>query len=155
MNGNTEHYRLDRIAMRRLRRAAFLLRIVGFVDCLAGLVALLPWRAIETIHQSLGLGSLPAHPTVEYLVRSVSLLHVVFGVLLVFLSYNIVRFTPVIRCVVCLLGITALALIPVDWVSGMPLWWVISQVGGLLAIASYLWWAFCAHGIENHEVPAA
>ena len=138
--------------MPRFRRAAFLLRFVGFADCLAVVVAFLPWQMIERVHQSLRLGALPDHATVEYLVRSVSLLHAVFGALLVFLSYDIVRFAPVVRCIACLLCVTALALIPVDRLSGMPLWWSVLQVGGLLVIGTYLWWALRVPGESGDEV---
>ncbi|MBI1314958.1 hypothetical protein GC176_27005 [bacterium] len=122
----------------RIRRVALTLRFVGLLDSLAVVVAFLPWSLIEAAHAALGLGGMPRHATTEYLVRSVSLLHALLGALLVFLSYHVVRCAAVIRCLATLLSVLAALLVPVDVLSGMPLWWGVAQCGGLLAIGVFL-----------------
>lgn len=122
----------------RVRRVVLTLRIVGAADCLAVVVAFLRWELIEHVHAALGLGEVPRQATVEYLVRSVSLLHAMFGALLVFLSFNVARCAELIRVLAALLCVAALLLVPVDLLAGMPLWWMIAQCGGLLAIGVFL-----------------
>ena len=122
----------------RLVRAALVLKVVGIADCLAVLLAFLPWTVIEQIHSFVGAGELRQEPLIEYLVRSVSLLHAMFGVLLVLLSGDVARYRDLIRSLAKLLSLAAIILAFVDLQAGLPLWWLATQCGGLLGIGAYL-----------------
>lgn len=119
-------------------RVALLLKVVGIADCLAAVVAFLPWAVIEQVHSVVGAGELTQEPTVEYLVRSVSLLHALFGALLVLLSADVARYRDLIRGLAKLLCLVAVLLFAVDLQVGVPLLWMITQCGGLLGIGVYL-----------------
>ena len=123
---------------RQLSRVALLLKLVGIADCLAAVVAFLPWTVIEQVHSVVGSGELNQEPTVEYLVRSVSLLHALFGALLVLLSADVARYRDLIRGLAKLLCLVAVLFATVDLQVGVPLLWMITQCGGLLAISIYL-----------------
>lgn len=126
------------VECRRLARVALVLRVVGIADCLAVVVAFLPWTVIEQIHSLVGAGELRQEPTVEYLVRSVSLLHAMFGALLVLLSCDVARYLDLIRSLAKLLCLVAILLAVVDLRAGLPFWWLTTQCGGLLCIGLYL-----------------
>jgi len=123
---------------RQLARVACLLRVVGIADCLAVVVAFLPWDIIAAMHSAIGAGELTREPTVEYLVRSVSLLHAIFGAMLVLLSADVTRYLDLIRGLAKLLCLAAILLAVVDQQSGVPLWWAIAQCGGLLGMGLFL-----------------
>ncbi len=124
--------------LRRAGQAAVLLRVVGFADCLAVIVAFLPWSMIEQAHRLVGTGELPREPTVEYLVRSVSVLHAMFGALLVLLSRDVARYAELIRGLAKLSCLAGVLLFVVDLQSAVPLWWAIAQCGGLVGIGMFL-----------------
>ena len=123
---------------RRFGRVALLLRIVGLVDCLAVAVAFLPWTLIEQVHSLAATGELSREPTVEYLVRSVSVLHAMFGAVLVLLSFDVPRYTELIRGLAKLTCVAGVLLFVVDLQAAVPFWWAIAQSGGLIAIGVFL-----------------
>ncbi len=129
-NANTEQ--------RRFGRVALLLRVVGVVDCLAVTVAFLPWSLIEQVHSLVASGELSSEPAVEYLVRSVSVLHAMFGALLVLLSRDVPRYAELIRGLAKLTCVAGVLLFVVDRQAGVPLWWAIAQSGGLVTIGVFL-----------------
>jgi hypothetical protein len=126
----------DRVALQS--RVGLLLRVVGIADCLAITVAVLPWSMIEQAHWLVGTGELPREPTVEYLVRSVSILHAMFGALLVLLSRDVARYADLIRGLGKLACSAGILLLVIDLQSAVPLWWATAQCGGLMAIGLFL-----------------
>ncbi len=128
-----------------LARAALALKVVGITDCLAVVVAFLPWTVIEQVHSLVGAGELRQEPTVEYLVRSLSLLHAMFGALLVLLSRDVARYLDLTRGLARLLCLAAILLAVVDLQAALPLWWLITQCGGLFGIGVYLLLSLGSH----------
>lgn len=122
----------------RHRHAAVLLRVVGIADALAFVVVVLPWTVIEQAHAAIGLGHMPRQPVVEYLVRSVSLLHAVFGVVLVQLAQNVRYYAPLLRRLAVLMCLLGVALLPLDLNARLPLWWVALQCGGITIFGTCL-----------------
>ena len=76
-----------------------LLRLTAVVLLTALFPAVMPFAWMDATHQWLGLGKLPDAPIVGYLTRSLSALYAVHGVLVLYLSLDVRRFLPVIRCV--------------------------------------------------------
>ena len=74
-----------------------LLRLVGGL-CLLALVSLwMPRSWIHAAHRWLVWGEFPAAPIAEYLARSVSALSAFYGGLLVAMSFDVVRYSPLVR----------------------------------------------------------
>ncbi|MCL4178716.1 MAG: hypothetical protein KJ072_13370 [Verrucomicrobia bacterium] len=99
------------------------LRILAVPVLLAIPCALLPMDRMDAIHQGLGLGPLPAAPILEYLARSSSLLYGFHGFILLLVASDVRRYLPVIW----LLGgagfAFGLAMLVIDHVAGLPVYW--------------------------------
>ncbi len=112
-----------------------LLRLMGGV-CLVALISLwMPRSWIEAGHRWVGWGEFSAAPIAEYLVRSVSALSAFYGGLLIALSFDVRRYTPLIRYqAVAIMALSACGIVVGRW-AGLPLWFV----GGDAAAC----WAYC------------
>jgi hypothetical protein len=100
-----------------------LLRLGGAALLLALPAAFLPFAWMDAIHHRVGLGALPDVPIIGYLTRSISIMYAIHGALILFLSFNVRRYLPVIR----FLALTGLAfglgMIWIDLAAGMPRHW--------------------------------
>jgi hypothetical protein len=112
-----------------------LLRLIGGV-CLLALVSLwMPRSWIGAGHRWLGWGAFPAAPIAEYLARSVSGLSAFYGGLLVVLSFDVRRYSPLVRYqAVAIMVLSACGVVVGGW-AGVPLWFVVGD-----AVAC---WAYC------------
>ncbi len=102
---------------------AWLLRGLGTVDLLAVVVVFLPGEMILASHRLTGLGSLPDAPLVGYLIRTSSALYGLHGALILFLSFDVPRYRPVIRLLGWLAMVHGALNLFIGAVVGMPLWW--------------------------------
>jgi len=109
------------------RWLVLLLRLIGAV-CLLALVSLwMPRSWIDAGHRWLGWGEFPAAPIAEYLARSVSALSAFYGGLLVALSFDVVRFSPLVRYqAVAIMVLSACGVVVGAW-AGVPLWFVLGD----------------------------
>src|SRR5438552_11361982 len=75
----------------------WLLRLSGGVELCAIPFLLFPFAWMNDVHDRvLGLGPLPNAPIVEYVARSLSALYAVHGAVVFRLSFDVVRFRPLI-----------------------------------------------------------
>jgi hypothetical protein len=123
------------------RALAWLLRLVGGIELCAIPFIFIPFPLMGSIHDRvLGFGPLPERPIVEYMARSLSALYAVHGAVVFFLSFDVVRYRPLIRLLGGIhfgLGIVVLG---IDAAAGVPIWWVAVEgpgiaVGGALVLA--------------------
>lgn len=117
-----------------------LLRLIGAIDCLALLAALMPRTLIESVSTRLGFAPFPPGPLAEYLARSTSLLYALHGALLLFIAGDVVRYLPLIRWLGVLAAIHGTLILAIDLQLGMPGWWCAAEgptfaVSGLLLLA--------------------
>jgi hypothetical protein len=106
------------------RWLVLLLRIVGSV-CLLALVALwMPRSWIDAGHRGLGWGPFPAAPIAEYLARSVSALSAFYGGLLIVLSFDVRRYSPLIRYQAAAIMVLSASGVVVGRWAGVPGWFV-------------------------------
>lgn len=103
------------------------LRIMGTIDVLAIVATLMPDAWIELGHQWTGMGEFPRSPIAFYLARSASALYALHGIMIVFMSFEVERFLPLIRFLSKLAIIHGLVVVAVDWTSEMPFWWVLAE----------------------------
>ena len=105
------------------QRQAWLLRLAAVIDMLAFPWVVVPRSWMEASHAWLGMGEMPAGAVVDFTIRQSAFFYGMHGVLLWWLSRDVVRFQPIVR----LIGWTYLIFGPVffliDWTSGTPSWW--------------------------------
>lgn len=106
-----------------VQRQAWLLRLAAVIDMLAFPWVVVPRSWMEASHAWLGMGEMPAGAVVDFTIRQSAFFYGMHGILLWWLSRDVVRFQPIVR----LIGWTYLIFGPVffliDWTSGTPSWW--------------------------------
>ena len=121
------------------RRLQWLLRAIGVLDLLALAAVQMPQFLMSDIYQLLGLGEFPKEPIVGYLARTASMMYGFCGLLLLYLSADVIRYRHVIRFLACCGIYAGILIVGIDLIEGMPLWWTILEgpCCGLLAALVY------------------
>ena len=109
------------------RALSLLLRLVGVVCLFATFAVFMPLRWMAVVHDWLGLGQLPQGRVVEYLARSLSAFYALMGGLLVFLSFDVRRYSGVIAYLAVASLLFAPMILVVDLSIGMPLHWTLQE----------------------------
>jgi hypothetical protein len=86
-----------------------------------------PASVINYLHQQLGLGEFPDAAIAFYLARSTSLLYAVHGALMFFVSFNLVRYWPLVRLFGYLHIVLGLTMFGIDFSAPMPLYWILGE----------------------------
>jgi hypothetical protein len=82
---------------------------------------------MNIIHQNLKLGILPQVPIVDYLARSLSLFYGVHGVIILYISFNLIRNLPILK-LLCYLGMMmGITLFFIDINASMPPRWTYAE----------------------------
>lgn len=102
-----------------------LLRVIGGSSLLALIFVAVPESWMVAIHGWLGLGQLPDEPIVGYLARSTSAFYAIEGGLFWLLSFDLVRYRPVVRYLGAVTVLFGLALLLIDSLEGLPLSWTL------------------------------
>ena len=125
--------------------AKFLRAILAIVGCgllVAAVAVFLPVETMAQWHRWLGLGEFPDAPITRYLARSTSLLYAVHGALMLYVSFDLKRYWPLVVVFGWLHVVIGLTMLGIDLSSPMPLYWTageglpIAAVGMLIV---YLW----------------
>ncbi|HUT09642.1 MAG TPA: hypothetical protein VMY42_04035 [Thermoguttaceae bacterium] len=119
---------------------AILLRISAVLLLTAVVPAVMPFAWMVEIHQRLGLGELSHARLTGYLTRSLSALYAMHGALLMFVSFDVRRFLPVIRCLAVLKLVFGTGMIVLDVAVGMPTWWIVGEGPLIAALGVVLLW---------------
>jgi hypothetical protein len=117
---------------REQRVLALVLRCFGGLDCLALAAVLMPHAWMESGCRWLGLDDFPSAPLAGYLARSVSVLYALHGATVVFLSFDVMRYRPVIRFLALIALLHGGIMLVIDFIEGMPWWWQLIE-GPLIA----------------------
>jgi hypothetical protein len=100
-----------------------ILRISGAMLITAFFAVIMPFNMMAQIHQLVGLGQLPSFPIIDYLARSLSLFYVMHGVIVIYISFNLLRYLQFLK-LLCYLGFGfGLALFIIDLHAPMPGYW--------------------------------
>ena len=110
-----------------------LLRLLGTSSLLALLFVAAPREWLASIHHELGMGTLPNLPVVGYLARSTSALYALLGGLFWVVSFDVERHRPVIAYLSLSFILFGAILLMVDWLEGMPPFWVLWEGPFVLA----------------------
>jgi hypothetical protein len=113
---------------------ALVLRSTGTVECFAFAAVVIPFRWMGLVHAWLGLGAMPEGAVLRYLIREVSLLAGLHGVLLWLLARDVERFRPLVIFTgfSYLLGGPVFALGAAT--AGMPWFWFLGEGLSCLAV---------------------
>ena len=79
------------------------MRIAGIMLITALGAVFLPYEIMDRIHQQLGLGKLPDAPILDYLARSVSLFYAMHGAIVIYISFNLMKYLQFLKFL-CYLG---------------------------------------------------
>lgn len=99
------------------------LRVFGTLDiaALAAVFAPRVWLAWgSTITQT---GPLPDTPVVNYLVRTGCAMYALHGAVILFVSFDVVRYRPLILFLAWVAVAHGAIVASIDWLAAMPLWW--------------------------------
>jgi len=133
--------------MKRSERLLELVLRLSAVILLAALVpAVMPFAWMAAIHRQLGMGELPEGPIVGYLTRSVSALYAMHGALVWFVSTDVRRYLPVVKCLAVLGIVFGAGMIVLDVSVQMPAFWSIAEGPFVIALGAVLLWL--ARGIQ-------
>jgi hypothetical protein len=130
---------------RRYRTLALVLRGLGGLDLLALAAVFLPRRWLEVAHAWAGLGELPDAPVVGYLIRSASALYALHGAMVLYLSFDVVRYWRLIRFLAVAALVHGVVMLGIDLAEGMPAWWRYAEGPCFAATGAVvlflLWWS--------------
>lgn len=127
----------ESVSFRLLR---VLLGVTGVGLLLAVVPIFFPASVINYLHQQLGLGEFPDAAIAFYLARSTSLLYAVHGALMFFVSFNLVRYWPLVRLFGFLHVVLGLTMLGIDFFAPMPLYWIVGEVMPLAATGLLILW---------------
>ncbi len=119
---------------------AALLRFWALILLSALVPVFMPYAWMDKIHRELVDRPLPDVPIVAYLTRSVSALYAYHGVLVLFLSFNVRRYLPVIKCLLVLSGTFGAGMMVLDPLVGLPWYWTLGEGLPVIAWAVLLYW---------------
>jgi hypothetical protein len=125
------------------------LRITAIVLLIAVISAIMPFSWMIVIHRQLGMGELPKGPIMGYLTRSLSILYAMHGALVFFVSLDVRRYSPVVKCLAVLSIVLGAGLLVLDFVVGMSLFWIICEGPFLIVFYSFLFWL--ASKVQNRS----
>lgn len=113
-----------------------LLRGLGALDLLAFGAMLMPEEWMAAAHAWLGMGDLPRAAVVDYLARSASLMYAQHGAVFLFISTDVRRYRPLIRCLAFIAILSGGLMLAIDLSAGIPLFWTLIEGPGYIALAS-------------------
>ena len=119
-----------RLTMKRDMREKVLiivLRLSGLLLVTAFVAVFLPYEMMASIHHQIGLGLFPQLPILDYLARSVSLFYGIHGVIVLYISFNVMKYLQFLK-LLCYLGfVFGIALFVIDINAPMPSSWSFSE----------------------------
>jgi hypothetical protein len=120
------------------RALVILLRVSGLVLLTALFTAVMPFTWMDEIHRRLGLGELPDLPIMGYLTRSLSAMYALHGALVFFVSLDVRRYLPVVKCVFVLGILFGFGMLVLDQAVGMPRRWAYCEGPSIIILSGIL-----------------
>ena len=134
--------------MENRRTLALVLRCIGVVDALALAAVFMPRAWMSAAAVSLGLEPLPLDPIVGYLARSASAMYALHGLMVIYVSFDVTRYWPLIRFLAIISLFHGMVMLGIDIGEGMPRWWQIVEGPSFSATGAIVLW-FQRGGVES------
>ena len=113
---------------------------MGLVDMLALIAVIMPLEWMSSINDLCGLGPFPSSRIVAYLARTTSALYALHGALILFISFDVVRYRPLISFLGLIAVIHGVILLGIDLAVGMPFFWTLLEAPSFVAIGLIVLW---------------
>ena len=113
--------------MSNQRMLEWLLRLVGVIELLAFFAVVMPRSWMEVSHEWLGMGQMAEGSLIMFMIRQASYAYGMHGVSLWILATDVVRFRPLVLFNGISFLLAAPVFVVIDYTSGMPWWWTISD----------------------------
>ncbi len=127
--------------MNRYEKALMvLMRVAGVMLLIAVIPAVMPFAWMKDIHRLLGMGELPGGPIMGYLTRSLSAMYAMHGALVFFISLDVRRYRPVVKCLAALGIIFGLGMLLLDIMVGMPFQWALHEGPFIIIMGCVMLW---------------
>ena len=127
-------------ATNKERIQKLVLRLAGAIEILAFIAVVMPRSWMEISHEWLGLGQMPDGPVLMFLIRQASYTYGMHGIALWVLASDVKRFRPLIILNGIAYLLAAAVFAAIDYSTGMPLWWTISDLLGCFGLGAALLW---------------
>ena len=132
------------------RGLVFVLRATAVLFLVAFVGAALPESWMKAVYEWGGeLGPWPGGALLVYLARAVSILYGFYGLLALYLSFDVQRYRPLIR----FMAIVSFPFVPimfvVIWAAGLPTVWAVSEPTGILIISAL--WYLCSRPVARGQ----
>lgn len=108
---------------------------------LAFLAVVMPKPWIGAAHDFAGLGDFPSAPVAGYLARSASALYALHGLMVVYMSFDVRRYWPLIRFLGQLSVLHGAVILGIDLTEEMPRWWIALEGPTFMATGLLVLWA--------------
>jgi hypothetical protein len=122
------------------RVLVILLRLSGIVLLSALIPAVMPHSWMDQIHRQMDLGQLPDMPIVGYLTRSLSAMYALHGAIVFFVSPDVRRYLPLIRCLFVLGFLFGLGMVVLDRAVNMPTVWACCEGPSIIILSAVALW---------------
>ena len=109
--------------MKSLRPITICLRLLAILQILTAGIALMPMTWIAAWHAWVGLGHLPDHAFLRYVVRGGAFVQGAIGVLIWVIATDVVRYRPLVLTVGGIYLVSGPAFYFIDSTAGMPPFW--------------------------------
>ena len=117
-----------------------LLRVGGVLLLTAVVPAVMPFVWMKDIHRLLGMGELSEGTIMGYLTRSLSAMYAFHGALIFFVSLDVRRYLPVVKCLAMLGIIFGLGMLVLDVMVGMPPPWIAGEGPFIVLFCGVILW---------------
>jgi len=118
----------------------WLLRIAGATEILAFIAVIMPRSWMEAGHIWVGLGEMPGGPLLMFMIRQASYVYGMHGVSLWVLATDLERFRPLLLLNGISFVLAAGVFFWIDYSSGMPWFWTLSDTLGCALFGAPLLW---------------
>lgn len=122
------------------RSLVVLLRFSAVVLVIAIVPAVMPFTWMAAIHRHLGMGEIPEAAIVSYLTRSLSAMYAMHGAIVYFVSLDVRRFLPVVKCLAALGIVFGAGMFVLDAAVGMPTGWIACEGPFVIVLGSTMLW---------------
>lgn len=130
------------------------LRLLGLVDMLALIAVVMPLEWMSQVNDLCGLETFPESRIVSYLARTTSALYALHGALVLFISFDVDRYRPLITFLGMVAIVHGAILLGIDVAVGMPFFWTMLEAPAFTATGFAVLWVLRQKTPTNAGVPA-
>jgi hypothetical protein len=136
--------------MNKERILIVLMRVASVMMLLALGAVVMPFAWMDGVHRSLGMGPLPDAAIVHYLTRSASALYAAYGAVMLFLSFDVRRYRPVILFKAATGVVFGIVMLVLDVAVGMPWHWTAGEGPFIIALGGTVFWLARSVNDQRH-----